>query len=168
MQAQVQVHELADLRDRVGWVPQRPEARLGHLGPHHLMVVERHALGGELPGPRLADVVQEGGEAQHQVRTLRLQGDGVVEDGERVGEDVLVPVDGVLLQPQQRQLGDELGRQPDLGRQRQCGGRRPPEEQLGELLADALRRDDRQAPVQLPDGGDHAGIDGEVQGRGEA
>ena len=50
----------------------------------------------EGPGPRLADVVEERGEAEQPVRR------GLVDHRQGVGEHVLVPVDRVLLEGERR------------------------------------------------------------------
>ena len=112
--------------------------------------------------------MEEGGEPEDEVGLALLEGDGVVQHGERVGEDVLVPVDRVLLEPQQGQLGDELAGDPDLGRKLEDRRGRAAEEELGELLPDALGRDDLQPVVHGGDGGHHLGVDAQVQRRGEA
>ena len=50
----------------------------GHPRPHHLVVVEGHPAVDEGPGPRLADVVEQGGQAQQPVRRrLVHHGQGV-------------------------------------------------------------------------------------------
>ena len=74
----------------------------GHAGPHHLVVVEGDPAGGEGAGPGLADVVEQGGQTQQPVRAR------LVHHGQRVGQDVLVAVDGVLLEGERRELGEEL------------------------------------------------------------
>ena len=61
------------------------------------------------PGPiervsGLADVVEERREAQGPVRA------GLLDDGDGVGKDVLVPLDRVLLEGERRKLGKELAR----------------------------------------------------------
>ena len=48
--------------------PQLGQPLAGHLRPDHLVVVEGHLPAGQQrPGPRLADVVQDRGQPQHQV-----------------------------------------------------------------------------------------------------
>ena len=91
--AQVQVHELHDVVDDVVRVLQRPQPLLGHARADHLVVVEAHAAVGERPGLRLADVVEQRGEAHDQL------GPRVAHDRDRVREHVLVRVDRVLLEP---------------------------------------------------------------------
>ena len=101
------------------------------------------------PGGRLADVVQQRGQPQHEVgrpgvRIGLLQRDRLVEHGQRVGVDVLVLVVLVDLHPQRRQL-----RQDDVG---QAGGdeqlqRRPRgvlQQRLGQLHLHPLGGDPGQ------------------------
>src|SRR5699024_7180077 len=81
--------------------------------PDHLVVVEAHpAAGFQTAGGGFADVVQQCGQPQHQVRSgdgpvrIGLQIHGLVQHGEGVLVDVLVPVvfvDGQLQCGQFRQ-----------------------------------------------------------------
>ena len=64
----MQVDELGDVLDDVVRVPQRGQPLPGHARADDLVVVERHALRSERPGLRLADVVEQRGEAQRQRR----------------------------------------------------------------------------------------------------
>ena len=90
---------------------------LDELGADELVVVEGDAAAGlEASGRGLADVVEQGGEAQHEVgpghrlrRTVgrALEVDRLLEDDEGVVVDVLVPVVLVDLEAQRRQLGQE-------------------------------------------------------------
>ena len=67
----MQERQLADLFDDVLAEPQFPQALPDQLGPHHLVVVEADAAARLEPsGGRLADVVQQGGQPQHQVGTV--------------------------------------------------------------------------------------------------
>ena len=77
-------------------VPQGREAVAGHAGAHHLVVVEGDPARTEGPGPGLADVVEQGGQAQQPV------GARLVDHGQGVGQHVLVAVDGVLLEGEAR------------------------------------------------------------------
>ncbi len=126
------------LHDGVG-VPQLPQPFLRHASTHHLVMVERDALGRDLSGRGLADVVEQTRQPQHRIGLQPL------DDRERVPQDVLVTVDRVLLELQRRELGEELLREPGLDQQRQPGTRRLAQQQLLELLPDALRRDDPEA-----------------------
>src|SRR4029079_333185 len=75
----------------------------GELGADHLVMVEAHPTPGviEAPRRRLAYVVQQRGQTQDEVWSgharvravgRALQGDGLLEHGQRVLVDVLVPV----------------------------------------------------------------------------
>ena len=70
-----------------------------------LVVVEAHAAVGDGARARLADVVEQRGQAQQPVRRR------LVHDCEGVRQDVLVPVDRILLERETRQLGQELAGQ---------------------------------------------------------
>ena len=70
-----------------------------HLCTHQFMMVERdRAIGFEAPRGRLTDVVHEGSKTQDKVRLgnrairVGLQVDRLIQDGERVLIDVLVPI----------------------------------------------------------------------------
>ena len=122
-------------------IAQRGHPLAGHPGADDLVVVEGHAASAEGAGLRLADVVEEGGQAQQPV------GLGLVHHGQGVGEHVLVPVDRVLLERQAGQLGQEI-----VGQARSRPRTRAPTEgvdhqQLVQLVTDPLGRDDRQPVV---------------------
>ena len=122
--------------------------RLGQLGADHLVVVEGDPpVGLEAAGPRLADVVQQRGEPQHQVGPVGLQVDGLLQHGQRVLVDVLVPVVLVALQPQRRQLGQHPVGQTGVDQQPQSLARVVGQQQLVQLVADPLGGDDRD-PVR--------------------
>ncbi len=141
------------------------------------MAVERHlAAGRELARLRLADVVQQRCEAQHDVRRGQLgvalvrrplEVDRVLEHLDRVVEDVLVLVRVVALELQGRQF-----RQHELGeaaldeqldaRARGCG-----RQQLHELVAHALGRDVENAPTQLANRLERGEVEVEAELRGE-
>ena len=89
------------------------QAVLRHARSDDLVMMECHAVGGDAPGGRLADVVQEPGQAEHGVGLEPL------DRGERVAQHVLVSVDGVLLEAQGRHLRDEPVRQARLDEQGQ-------------------------------------------------
>ena len=67
VEPQVHLDQLADVVDHVVGVAQLAHALVGHARADHLVVVELHAVGGDLAGRRLADVVQQRREAQRQV-----------------------------------------------------------------------------------------------------
>ena len=125
VEPQMQLDQLAHRGDHVGAEPQRGQPLAGQLGADHVVVVERHlAARLEPPGGRLADVVQQGGQPDHQVGPLRqpvLQVDGLLEHGEAVGVHVLVPMVLVGLQLQRRQLRQHLVGQPGTNQQVQPG-----------------------------------------------
>ena len=100
---------------------------LVELGADELVVVEGDAAAVlEATGRRLADVVEQRGEAQHEVGAghglsrpvgRALEVDRLLEDDERVLVDVLVPVVLVDLEAQRRQLGQEDVGQPGVDEQ---------------------------------------------------
>ncbi len=131
--------------------------------------MERHAPARLLaPGARLADVVQQRSEPQDQIRTLALERDRPLEHLQGVVVDVLVLVVLVDLEPQRRQLGDDVGRKPGVDEQLQTGARIRRADQRAELLGDPLHADDLQAPGHLFHRRDDRRIDREAQLRGEA
>ena len=70
VEAQVQEDQPGDVLDDVLGVPQRLQPGRGQLRADHLVVVEADpAARLEPPGRRLADVVQQRGQPQHQVGT---------------------------------------------------------------------------------------------------
>ena len=113
-------------------IAQGAEPLLGHAGADDVVEVEAHALGPERAGLRLADVVEERGEAHRQLRA-RLG-----HHGDRVGQDVLVVVDRVLLEGQAGQFGEELVGQPRPHQEPQAGRRVVDHQQLRQLVADPL------------------------------
>ena len=161
-------------RDRVRLVAgelQRLHPLLGQLRADDVVVVEGHAaVGQEATGPRLADVVHQGGEARDEVRSAQpaLEVDGLLEDGQGVLVDVLVPVVLVALQRQGGQLGQDQGGQPGLDeeRQPQPGVRR--QHQLDQLVADPLGGDDLDPAGHVRHRGDDGRVDHEAELRGEA
>ena len=74
-------------------------------GPDHLMVMEGHSPVADRTRLGLADVVEEGGEAQEPVRS------GLVDHRQGVGEHVFVSVDWVLFEGEAGQFGQEVSGQ---------------------------------------------------------
>ncbi len=147
---QVQVDELGDGLDDVLRVPQRGEALARHPGADDLVVMERRAALLERARLRLADVVQQRGEPQHEVRAHLLH------DRDRVREHVLVVVDRVLLELHRVELGQELVREPGAGEEPEARRRVVDDEQLRELVADPLRAHDLEPAAVLADRGQRA------------
>ncbi len=103
VEPKMELHQPPDLVDVLGRVAQGPHAVPGHAGADHLMVVEAHrAAGAERTRLGLADVVEERGQAHDPV------GPCLLHHGDGVGQDVLVAMDGVLLEGQGGQFGEEL------------------------------------------------------------
>ena len=75
-------------------------------------------------------------------------GIGALDDGDGVGEHVLVPVDGILLEPQRRQLGQELVGQTRLHEEPETLAGLLDDEEPVELVPDALSGNDLQPPAQ--------------------
>ena len=85
--------ERPHLLDDVVGIPQRAEALFGHPRSDHLVVMKLHAVGRDPARLGLPDVVQQRGQAQHEVRLASLH------DREGVPQHVLVLVHGILLEP---------------------------------------------------------------------
>ena len=149
----------------------------------HSLTVMEQAIGRETDGPdlvqverdppvreqgaglRLADVVQQRGQPDLQVTVeavLRLERDGLVEDGQRVHVDVLVLVVLVDLHPQRGQLGQDHVGQAAVDEQLEAAPRVGPEHELGQLDLDPLGGDPADLRGQRGHRGDH------VRGRGDA
>jgi hypothetical protein len=115
------------------------------------VVVEGDPAVGQLgPRLRLADVMQQGGQPQHQVAVQPvpvLQPDGLPQHGERVLIDVLVPEVLIGLEPQLRHLGQHPAGHAGLHQQVDAAGRVGGQHQLGQLIGDPL---DRHVFEQLP------------------
>ena len=94
VEAEVQLHQTHHHLYVVVGIAQRHQPFVSHAGADHLVVVEGDPGGAEVPCAGLADVVQQGGQPQEPVRAR------LVHHRQRVGEDVLVTVDGVLLEGQ--------------------------------------------------------------------
>ena len=142
--------------DVVGRVPQGAHALLGHPGPDDFVVVERHSFGAEGPGLGLADVVEQRRQAQDAI------GLGAFDDGDGVSQHVLVAVDGILLEAESRQLGQELVGQARLDEEPQALAGLADDEKLVELVADAFGRHDLEALPQGAHGHDHVGLGHQV------
>ena len=69
----------------------------------------------------------------------------VLDHGDGVAEHVLVAVDRIVLEAQRRQLGQEVLGEAGVDEEPQPGRRAVDDDQLVQLVADALRRHDRQA-----------------------
>ncbi len=143
----MQEDQVGDLADDVLGVSQRAQPLAHHLRADHLVVVEAHpAARLEPPGGRLADVVQQRRQPQHQVRLARriggaLQVDRLVQHGQRVPVDVLVLVVLVDLQLHGRHLGQHVVGQPGLHQQLDAAARELAAQQLGQLDLHPLRGD---------------------------
>ena len=150
MEAQVQLDQLGHGVDLGVGEAQRLHPLAGDLGADHVVVVEGDDPAGlELAGARLADVVHQCGEAGDEVRSAvqpRLEVDRLLEHGQRVLVDVLVPVVLVALESESRQLGQDVRRQAGLHQEREpeTGERRA--HQLDQLVAHPLGRDDLDPP----------------------
>ena len=128
----------------------------------HLVVVEAHTAVGERAGLGLADVVEQRGQAHHQL------GPRVAHHGDRVREHVLVGVDRILLEAHAVELGQELVAELGLGEEPQARAGVVDQQELRELVADALRAHDLEPVAQLDHCGDERGIGFEVELRDEA
>jgi hypothetical protein len=110
VEAQVEEGQPGHRLDDLLGVPQRGQPLAHQLGADHLVVVEGDPAAGLVAsGGRLADVVQQRGQPQHQVRRWclligLLQCDRLIQHGEGVRVDVLVLVVLVDLHLQGGQL----------------------------------------------------------------
>ncbi len=147
----MQADQLGDVLGNVVRQPQLLQPAAGQLRPDDVVVMERHPpVRQELPGLGLADVMQQRGQPQPQVRLELVplfQGDGLIEHGQRVPVNVLVPVVLVDFQPQPRHLGQEhignAGPDQQVDASRWAAGT-PGQEQLLELDRLPLGRHDLQ------------------------
>ena len=96
-----------------------------------------------------------------------LQRDRLVEHHERVLVDVLVAVVLVDLEPQRGQLGQHVVGQPGVDQHLQARARVRREQQLAQLVAHPLGRDDRDALGHVDDRRARVGVDREPQLGGE-
>ena len=175
VEAQVQLDQPGDVLDGLLVEPQRPQTLGRHPRADELVVVEAHpATGLEATRRRLADVVEQRGQPQHQVgprhRAVRagLQRDGLVEDDEGVLVDVLVPavlVDGAL---QLVDLGQHDGRHPGVDHELDPTARALAEDEPLELGADPLGGDDLQPVGHRRHRRHDVGVDVEAQLGAEA
>jgi len=174
VEPQVQRDQLGHVRDHGGGEAQRGEPLPGHGRPDHFMVVE-----GDLATRQraarlgLADIVQQGGEPDHQVLVQpvrRLERGGPRQDGQRVLVDVLVPEMLVPLQPELGHLRQDQVRDPGV-HQQGYAAHRPVgpggADELGQLGADPFRRHHRQPAGHRGHRRPHLGHHGEPEFRGE-
>ena len=136
----------------LGRVAQGPHALPRHARPHHLVVVEGDPARADAARLGLAHVVEEGGQTQDPV------GSGAVHHRDGVGQHVLVPVDGVLLEGEGGQLGQELVGQARVHHERQPLAGALDHQQLVELDADPLGRHDAQPAPEALDRADQRGV----------
>jgi hypothetical protein len=109
-----------------------------HTGPNDLMMMKGDSPRPVLPGVGFADVMKEGSKSKYQFGT------GLVDHGERVGQNVLVTLIWILLHGETVQLGQKHGRKAGRDDHRQCLGRRRRQKQLRQLVTNPLRRDDAE------------------------
>ena len=112
--------------------------------------------------------MQQRGHAQDQVGVVGVEGGGVLDHRDRVAQHVLVALHRVLGKRQRRQLGQELLGQPGLDHDPQALAWRTPEQELVQLFADALARDDPQPLAALGDAGQRLLCRGQLELGGEA
>ena len=168
VEPQMQEGQRGDVVDQRLRQPQRAQPLADQLRADHLVVVEADpAAVLEPPGRRLADVVQQRGQSQRQVRSVGLLCDGLVQHGQGVLVDVLVLVVLVPLQPQRGQFRQHPVGQPGVGQQGQTGPRIGAQDQLDQLGADPLRGDPVDLAGHRRHRRDHPRCGGEGQLRGE-
>ena len=175
--------------DQAGHVPLRllveaqgAQSFGGHPPADDVVPAERHRAVAFVPARGgLADVVEERGEPQHEVRprqgaaeevglvvAFALQGHGLVEHRQGVLVDVLVPsvlVDGVA---EQGEFGQDDVRHARVHKQFDAAARGVGDEEPFDLGADPLGGDDGQAPGHLAHGRHDVLGDVEPQLGGEA
>ena len=95
-------HELLDVVDDFARIAQLLHSLSRHPRPDDVVVVEVHPTGTNRARQRLADVMEERRQAKSPV------GSRLLDDGDRMGENVLVPLNRVLLEGESRELGKEL------------------------------------------------------------
>jgi hypothetical protein len=98
METMVQADELLDVVHNMVRIPQCPQALTRHVGTDDLMVVKRNALRPDPSSFRFPDVVKECGKTKLEDRRRPF------DHCERVVEDILVPVNRILLEFQRAQL----------------------------------------------------------------
>jgi hypothetical protein len=153
-------------RSRTAWddlarIAERAQSLLRDPRADDVVGVELHSLRRDRARLRLPEVVHQRREPEHEVRL------GVLHDGVGVTQDVLVLVHRVLFQSEGQQLGEELLREAGLDDELEPERGLLREQQLVELVADPLRRDDRQAFAHPLDRVDHARGRRHLQRRGE-
>ena len=173
MEAQVLLDQLAHRLGLVLGEPQRLHPLAGELGADHVVVVEGdHVVLGEPPGAGLADVVHQRRQPRDQVGAAagqaRLEVDRLLQHRQAVLVDVLVPVVLVALQREGRQLGQDVRRQAGLHEQPQAGHGVGRQQQLDQLVAHPLGRDDADALGHAGHRRHHLGGDLEAELGGEA
>ena len=175
VEAQVELDQPGDVLDGLLVEAQGPQPLGRHPGADVVVAVEGDgAVGQEAAGGGLADVVEDGGQAQHQVGAgdgpvgPGLQVDGLVQDGQGVLVDVLVAlvlVDGLA---QGAQLGQDDVGHAGVDHELQSAPGPGADEQALELGAHALGGDDLQAGGHLLHGGHDVHLDVEAELGGEA
>ncbi len=138
--------ELHDVLDHRRRIPERLQALLRHPSAEHLVVMELHTFRRDLPSAGLAYVVQEGSEAQREVTLVTR-----LDDREGVMQNVLVAVDGILLELQAGELGQELLGEAGVDDELQPLRGGAAQQQLGQLVRDPLRGDDGNPAVHPAD-----------------
>ena len=104
MEPEVQGHQLADVSYIVVGVLQRPQAVAGHTCTDDIVMVKADPVRTDRTSLWFRNVVEQRGEAQHPVRT------GVRHNRKRVGKNVLMPMNRILLERHRRQLRQKVGR----------------------------------------------------------
>ena len=172
VEPQVQLHQAGHLLGGVLVEGERLQAPGGHLRAHRLVEAESDGASLlEAAGGGLADVVQQRGQAQHQVRALAgptgaglaLQVDGLVQHGEGVLVHVLVPVVLIELQLHRRQLRQHVDGQSQVHHQLQAPPGVLTADQAHQLLPHPLRGDDGDAVGERLDGRGGGRVQGEAQ-----
>ena len=102
VEPQMKRHEPLDVVNDLGRIAQLLHSLARHSRPDNVVVMEVNPAGTDRARQGLPDVVKEGSQAKSPLGICLL------DDGERVSENVLVPLDWVLLEGECRQLGKEL------------------------------------------------------------
>jgi len=150
VEPQVEGDQRGHVVHHAGGEAQLAEPGPGHRGAHHLVMVERHPpVRQQAAGLRLADVVQQRGQPEPQVGfqpVSGLQGDGLLQHGQRVLVDVLVPEMLIGLEPEPGNLGQYLIGHPGVHQQGDSSHRAAArcEHELGEFVPDPFGRHYRQ------------------------
>ena len=165
----MQFGECGDIVHHIIGIAQGGEALAHHAGAHHFVMVEgdsAFALISTRLG--LADVVEQCGQSQHDVgfggwRMRCLQVNRLLHHGERVLVDVLVPMVLIDLELQAGQLRQDVRRQPRLDEDSKAQTWACSEQELGQLVADALRGDDLQPRGHIAHRHQHLGVNREAE-----